>query len=93
MKIQELMEIEKRCAFAQSGPWFFHENDLIGGYCVMPEDAPPSSGAHSIADFSSAVDADFIAHARTDIPELCAEVRRLRKRIKGIQKYIEDLEE
>lgn len=31
--------------------WYSHPNDLIGGYCVMPVDAPPSSGCFSIADF------------------------------------------
>lgn len=34
-----------------SRSWYVHPNDLIGGYCVMPIDAPPSSGCFSIADF------------------------------------------
>lgn len=33
--------------------WYVHPNDLIGGFCVMPVDAPPSCGCFSIADFAN----------------------------------------
>jgi hypothetical protein len=32
-------------------PWYAVENDLIGGWCIMPIDAPPSSGIPDIGDF------------------------------------------
>jgi hypothetical protein len=40
--------------------WYVHLNDLIGGYCAMPVDTPPSSGCFSIADFNSVELADHI---------------------------------
>jgi transcriptional regulator with XRE-family HTH domain len=33
--------------------WYVHPNDLIGGFCVMPVDAPPSSGCFEIAESMS----------------------------------------
>lgn len=33
-------------------------------------------------------DAEFIAHARTDIPALCAEVRELRKQVRQLKKKV-----
>ena len=33
--------------------WYVQPNDLIGGYCVMPVDLPPSSGWPEVADFHS----------------------------------------
>lgn len=34
-------------------PWFARPNDLIGGWCVMPVDEPPSSGIPEVADFTT----------------------------------------
>lgn len=31
--------------------WFVHEDDTIGGWCVMPADLPPSSGVPAVASF------------------------------------------
>lgn len=31
--------------------WYAQPNDLIGGWCVMPVDLPPSSGCWQVADF------------------------------------------
>lgn len=39
--------------------WYAYENDLIGGWCVMPIDAPPSSGIFDVADF---IDEDAAKH-------------------------------
>lgn len=33
--------------------WFVKENDLIGGWCVMPLDEPPSEGVAPVADFTT----------------------------------------
>lgn len=31
--------------------WYARENDLIGGWCIVPFDHPPSIGIITIADF------------------------------------------
>lgn len=31
--------------------WYAHVDDLIGGWCIMPVDEPPSQGWWQIADF------------------------------------------
>jgi hypothetical protein len=31
--------------------WYARPNDLIGGWCVMPVDEPPSGGMPEVADF------------------------------------------
>ncbi|MGN7133404.1 hypothetical protein ACTHQY_09035 [Rhodococcoides corynebacterioides] len=69
----DLDAIEARADAATVGPW-----TLIGGgeyvtgagLLVAPDDGGVSSD-----------DAEFIAHARTDVPVLVAEVRRLRPRV------------
>lgn len=67
----------ERCDAATEGPWYANVNDLIGGTMVGNRDKPSSeydnrresdSGDREVADFISAPDADFIAHARTDLP-------------------------
>lgn len=41
--------------------WFAQENDLIGGWCVMPVNEPPSGGFFAVADFVSEKIARYIA--------------------------------
>lgn len=42
--------------------WFARENDLIGGWCVMPViDEPPSWGVPEVADFTTREIAEHIA--------------------------------
>ena len=80
MNKEQLQEIEARANAAAPGPWFVHSND---GYdfhgrvdtadgefiCNLPQPlAAPSRRALG----------EFIAHARSDVPALCAEVERLR---------------
>jgi hypothetical protein len=75
----ELAEIEKRAEAATPGLWFSNAGMLVDvaapgkandgqNVCRMP------GGAGS----RSSHDADFIAHARTDIPRLLKEIARLR---------------
>jgi hypothetical protein len=33
--------------------WHVHADDVIGGWAVMPEDLPPSSGVPTVASFLS----------------------------------------
>ncbi len=68
MTNEDLLEIEARANAATPGPWMqslrFH---------VVTDD----SNCDDIAGTTFPIDADFIAHARADIPPLVAEVRRL----------------
>ena len=41
--------------------WYARPDDLIGGWCVMPSDEPPSSGPPEVASFASETVAQHIA--------------------------------
>jgi hypothetical protein len=63
--IRTQLAVERKVAKeAKPGPWFVRKNDLIGGWCVLTEDAPPSSlaGRDSyVADFTGELAAAHIA--------------------------------
>lgn len=46
--------------------WYVRENDLIGGWCVMPLDEPPSYGVAEVADFLTKECADHIAELHNE---------------------------
>lgn len=81
-----LDEIEARANRATPGPWIpennsfkriFHgEHVVCDPYSALPD---PKHKSHSILFEQRDANADFIAHARTDIPALIAEVKRLRE--------------
>lgn len=41
--------------------WYPREDDVIGGWCVMPIDEPPSYGVAEVAHFLTKECADHIA--------------------------------
>ena len=74
MNEQRLQEIKKRADRATTGPWFcswstFEEFAKVNieGFCITDE----------LNDF----DAEFIAHAREDVPALVVEIDRLQNTI------------
>ena len=71
--------IEARANAATRGSWSaFHWDDepsFDRGWAVTSD-----AGDDWVADYLRAEDVAFIAHARTDVPALVAEVRRLRER-------------
>ena len=72
----DLDAIEARANAATSGPW---EVEAAAVVCDRYEDERPGvCGPHDVDWPLLAEDAEFIAHARTDVPALVAEVRRLR---------------
>jgi hypothetical protein len=81
----DLDRIEARAEAATPGPWFAKENDLIGGWCVMPVDDVPSNGVHEVADFAHREAAEFIAAARSDVPALVARVRALEAEVRMLK--------
>jgi hypothetical protein len=52
---------EALIGFMMNTAWYAQPNDLIGGWCVVPLDLPPSSGVFTIADFTDERAARHIA--------------------------------
>lgn len=96
MTPERLKEIEERCKKASAGPWFWRKCYEIGsGERHWALKSPESEankrviGIHGTLSFDHFTPPEkwnkdpnnqFIAHARTDIPDLLAEVRRLAAR-------------
>jgi hypothetical protein len=77
-------QLQKLADKATPTPWYAVVNDLIGGWMVANVDKPahamdtrPGGGDFGIADFCNEADAEFIAAARTAVPELAGMVKRL----------------
>ncbi len=97
-------DIKKRCEAATEGPWKY-QGDMSNGDHILygsPErDLAycPSCSRRSGVQFIGTKDGRFIAHARTDIPDLIAAYKRqkhradhLFKQVPALKKHIEDLE-
>ena len=87
MTPEELAEVEERARKATAGPW--EAANGRGASCVRTVDrngraiyfnvrAGDSANVSDETVESWHADARFIAHARADVPALCAEVRRLK---------------
>lgn len=84
-----LEEIEARANAATDGPWWAWDRG-VGWHIALgtPKDVDDwGHPSHLLpegfrTDISRQADAEFIAHARTDIPKLIEEVRRLRTQLK-----------
>jgi hypothetical protein len=73
-----LNKIEARCNAAMPGPWRAVPRSSDGhvGYFLGAEIEPLEQPVRG--QFAYMPDAEFIAAARTDVPRLVAEIRRLR---------------
>lgn len=87
MNADKLKEIGQRCEAATEGPWYVGE-DYYGGVSVRTKPTPATNidGANAILENTgrsigdiAKEDAEFIAHARQDIPVLLAEIERLQE--------------
>ena len=91
MTTKQLAEIELRTNSAKPGPWLSHggppaayrgpiRNTMMGGdgqvYSIFTDSL---GNDYRVYHPYNGLDADFIAHARKDVPALVAEVRRLRQ--------------
>lgn len=84
----EMQEIEKRCEAATPGPWktinywnvYTSPKDGIG---VMVASTEHTGGDRE----EEAINADFIAHARQDIPALLSTVRELQRQVKDMEEH------
>lgn len=72
MTPDQLAAIEARATAATPGPWKRHPNPRF----YIQWDERHDDGDHE-------ANAQFCAHARTDVPELCAEVRRLQDALRN----------
>lgn len=96
----ELDEIQRRAESAQLGPWrvdpvssvgenwplAFFGNDGKRDWVV----ATDQRRASSLNGAGAKEDAEFVAHARTDVPRLVAEVRRLGDEVARLAAETED---
>ena len=95
MTPERLAEIRKRCEAATKGKWRHGftdrsgvaEEDAYGGYIMQRKKSPAHVIRGGTDDWGIPVgvlkkeDGDFIAHSRTDIPDLLDEIDRLRKEL------------
>jgi hypothetical protein len=94
MTPQELDEIEARARAATEGPWTsvfncrdcdeIHMSSLTNGQLETPCGAVDEKEA-------TQKDREFIAHARTDVPKLVEEVRRLQREVDELQERVSGL--
>ena len=94
MTAADLDAIEQRAHAATEGPWeaSAHDHaagdvpilDRTGHYLVICPDCGVRGGYER-------ADAEFIAHARSDVPALLAEVRRLRAMEQRVREYARHL--
>jgi hypothetical protein len=84
---EELAAIKERTEQATPGPWTNHEEEVVGQEVVDPAGRTlvDVRGDHEEAD------AEFIAHAREDVPALLAEIERLRALLHEVADYEDDL--
>lgn len=81
MDAKQLAEIKARCDAATPGPWY------ADGWAAWDD---LENTFVELSDFGA--DAKFIAHARTDIPALVAEVERLQNENKHLKEELREWE-
>jgi len=77
---ERLAEIKARCEAATRAPWDVVEIHPKHYHVSAALDEPPVAEVEYIIQ-----DAEFVAHARSDVPALLAEVERLRGLIKAAE--------
>lgn len=92
MNAEQLTEIQARCNAATPGPWMAGALNPYRDRAVIYQ----TSEAQKVNRFHwqvravcrevRACDADFIEHARVDIPALLAEVERLRAALEAVER-------
>lgn len=87
---ERLAAIRARCEAATPGEWraygldYFHEDEPVQGICNEGTSLLIEVNCNDPGDMQAKADAQFIAHARTDVPDLLAEVERLRAALHAI---------
>jgi hypothetical protein len=87
---EELAAIRERAEKATPGDWAYYENDNV----VVTLHPDYQYAMEIVEEIGTGFDAEFIAHARADIPKLLAHIEVLEaenKRLKDIIDRIDDL--
>ena len=87
--MMNLDEIKARANAATEGPWDYYRAHYASGYHTIYQ--KHEMGDFDVATEASKSDAEFIAHAREDIPALVAEVERLRRKVLSLESEIQYL--
>lgn len=83
MTDEQLAEIKARCEAATPGPWTNRRDRRVIRTTRYVSDVIAHVEQQPYNDYVHFQNGDFIAHARTDIPALVAEVERLREALRG----------
>lgn len=94
MTTDELKAIRERAGKAAGGPWEFEEQSLYASdynqFAITTEGRQRAVFFHSAMWKPKLADLEFITHARTDIPDLLAEVERLQGEVARANRVLED---
>lgn len=83
IKQEQLNAIKERVANATPGPWLVEESRYEGRFNAASAD----ENYDLPACLMGIEDAEFVTHAREDVPALVAEVERLRKALQTIAEH------
>jgi hypothetical protein len=95
LNAEEIEAIRKRAEAATAGPWYntrwdvATEPDCTTGYPSSPESICGTFDGEYIENPNGINDAEFIAHAREDVPKLLVEIERLRETLNEISEINE----
>lgn len=90
MDDETLRQIEERAAAATPGPWAHGAAEGGSWACAGDEAIVTLDGREHGQDVA---DAEFIAHARQDVPALLTEVRRLRAEVADLREQLDAMPE
>jgi hypothetical protein len=96
LNAEELEAIRKRVEAATAGPWYntrwdvATEPDCTTGYPSSPESICGTFDGEYIENPNGINDAEFIAHARQDVPKLLAEIEHLTTELARIEEEREN---
>lgn len=89
---ERLAEIRERVEGASEGPWIHYtpnpRHSLSSSVLSEPLDSDPLAVSSEVAEGVAKRDGAFIAHARTDVPDLLAAVQRLGRLHQGQAEHI-----
>lgn len=78
----QLEELKKLCAEATPGPWWYYDGSIWASSDIKNEDG---NFEYLVAESAGGPSRNFLTAARTAVPELLAEVERLRGLVKRVE--------
>lgn len=81
MNVEQLESIKERAEMATSGPWFKGAERYVESNIRDTDDGEWTADNIAETNTNNPFDAEFIAHARDDVPELVATVEKLYERL------------